>query len=192
APGNQLVDYSVKVFYDDMFNLSPYQGSSTDDLDKMWDDLYGTARTLIDAHSAERLPNKTVRVNSGIHEGEYIVQFEVFHQLHCLNSLRKSIYRDRFPEMNVLNADMTVNKTNVNHYEHCLDRIRQGIMCHADVATIHWDWKDGSQLPFPIPAGRNGINMINMETTHVCRDFERIKRWAMERNLDDWDKDQII
>lgn len=65
-------------------------------------------------------------------------------------------------------------------------------MCHSDVATIHWNWKDGSELPFAMPVGKTGINLINMETTHVCRNFAKIQSWARERNLKEWDESVIM
>jgi hypothetical protein len=77
--------------------------------------------------------------------------------------------------------------------EHCIDRIRQGIQCHADVATLHWNWKDASQLAsVVVPEGKLGINFIDMGSTHVCRNFEAIQVWARERNLDDGDWDNSI
>jgi hypothetical protein len=39
----------------------------------------------------------------------YMIQLEVFHNLHCLNMLRKSLYPDEYPEMVEYNPDGTIN-----------------------------------------------------------------------------------
>jgi len=134
APANEVVEHSIKAFYDGQWNFSPYQGTPTDELDQMWDDLYaGTARTLIDETVASKLPNKTVKLETGKHAGKYMVQLEVFHQLHCLvrlhaclsyfdlsnakqNGLRKSLYPDRFPDDSVTDADGKVIQAAVLHF----------------------------------------------------------------------------
>lgn len=60
--------------------------------------------------------------------------------------------------------------------EHCVDRIRQGIQCASDVGTIFWQWQEwakGWQL--------------SMKTTHSCRNFDDISKWAKARENPTWD-----
>ena len=40
----------------------------------------------------------------------YVVTLGVFHQLHCVNHLRRALYRDEFPELWQYNADGTVKR----------------------------------------------------------------------------------
>jgi hypothetical protein len=40
-------------------------------------------------------------------------------------------------------------------------------MCHGDVATVYWQWRDKKRIPLP-----------SLAITHTCRDFEAIKGWA--------------
>jgi hypothetical protein len=56
----------------------------------------------------------------------------------------------------------------VFHRDHCLDYIRQALMCHAD-ATFE-------------PLTSVGIN--GMGATHQCRDFDKIFSWAYEHRSD--------
>ncbi|KAF7617342.1 hypothetical protein AFLA_005383 [Aspergillus flavus NRRL3357] len=62
------------------------------------------------------------------------------------------------------------------HWDHCIDSIRQALMCHADVSPI----------PFHInvPA-RKGI-FPRLATTHTCRNFTKIQEWARERFAGEW------
>jgi hypothetical protein len=49
---------------------------------------------------------------------DYLVQLDVWHQLHCLNDLRKLLYPERFPGM----AEMTTN----------------GKIDRDDIMFMHW------------------------------------------------------
>lgn len=56
--------------------------------------------------------------------------------------------------------------------DHCIDSIRQSIMCHGDIATVYWQWMPVRQQPLP-----------RLEITHTCRDFDAITDWAKEHRL---------
>jgi hypothetical protein len=56
---------------------------------------------------ASHLLNKTLPAP---HDSDkYMIQLEVFHNLHCLNMLRKSLYPDQYPEMWEYHENGTVN-----------------------------------------------------------------------------------
>lgn len=59
--------------------------------------------------------------------------------------------------------------------DHCLDYIRQGIQCQADLTPLlfKWDEPTGNVLP------EFGI-------THTCRNWDKIHAWAKERKADHW------
>jgi len=40
----------------------------------------------------------------------YIIELEVFHQLHCLNDIRKAFYPERYPGKWPYNEDGTINR----------------------------------------------------------------------------------
>lgn len=60
------------------------------------------------------------------------------------------------------------------HMSHCLDSIRQSLMCSADVSLIVWKWDAEAGQSFP-----------RGDVVHLCRDFDRIKELAVARQLDD-------
>lgn len=55
----------------------------------------------------------------------------------------------------------------MKHMDHCIDSLRQSLMCSSDLAPIPYAWNTKYQQNMPIAA-----------TTHTCRDFEAIKEWA--------------
>lgn len=76
----------------------------------------------------------------------------MYHQLHCLDILRRSFNRQRyFP--NVTDAQFNYHRRKYIHsrtvigelikhclarLDHCLDYMRQIVLCHADVDMIYW------------------------------------------------------
>ena len=64
----------------------------------------------------------------------------------------------------------------MRHIDHCIDSLRQAIMCQSDVSTLHFDW-----------SARNHENLVVAKTTHTCRKFDSIRRWTMDKNIRGWD-----
>ncbi|KAI8951413.1 hypothetical protein F4801DRAFT_589638 [Xylaria longipes] len=94
----------------------------------------------------------TIRLSDGFYT------LSVMHQLHCLWSIHQSFYT-------ALHADSgEVGMQDFPHIRHCVDYIRQALMCSADTTLEPVDLVLGGVT------GWNG--------THVCRDFGRVKTWA--------------
>lgn len=55
------------------------------------------------------------------------------------------------------------------HLEHCLDRLRQAIMCHGDLTPSPLYRFEG----YPVALGKSG--------KHTCRKFEPIRQWMDKR-----------
>jgi hypothetical protein len=90
-------------------------------------------------------PNKT----SGIagDPGYYLAELEIYHQLHCLvewnaspggrylwmlqNQIRQALHPKYYP-----NWGMHTIGAREFHIDHCVDRIRQGLMCNADTSVL--------------------------------------------------------
>lgn len=62
---------------------------------------------------------------------------------------------------------------NSPHIDHCIDALRQSIMCHGDIATVYWRWLPPRNIPLP-----------RLEVTHTCRVFDRIRDWGKKRQID--------
>ncbi|KAH8882945.1 hypothetical protein GQ53DRAFT_831136 [Thozetella sp. PMI_491] len=173
SPANQAIEYEDVTFFDNIRNFSPYQMPPSDYVDRIWEDLYTYGdNQRIDAESARRLPNATVVIPGT--EGDGLVTLEVFHVLHCLNLLRKGLWPDRYPEEAVFrNGERDDFLT--THYLHCIDRLRQNVMCHSNTGTLYYYWNEEKEVP---------RWMVNMETPQKCRNFDRIHQWAKEHHYD--------
>lgn len=90
-------------------------------------------------------------------------------KLHCLNSIRQIVYGTNKwynPE----------DRQDQIHIDHCIDYLRQVLMCHSDVTAI-------THAPRPKPY--NSILMPwrpNFAVTHTCRNFWQLHDWAGKRN----------
>lgn len=62
------------------------------------------------------------------------------------------------------------HETDIRHLDHCVDMLRQAIMCAADISPFVWarDPRDGRA---------KGLTSI----THTCRNWDAIAEWAAER-----------
>ncbi|OBT70906.1 hypothetical protein VF21_10406 [Pseudogymnoascus sp. 05NY08] len=65
--------------------------------------------------------------------GYSLYSLGVYHQLHCLNRIRKSFYRDKL----LPNDD---DEEFNFHKNHCFDVLRQAILCYGDTSLVYW-WK---------------------------------------------------
>ncbi|PYI33852.1 hypothetical protein BP00DRAFT_338038 [Aspergillus indologenus CBS 114.80] len=72
----------------------------------------------------------------------------VYHDLHCINTLRRWIHRDYY-HPNLTGAEF--NKFQA-HTSHCLDMLRQTVQCHADAYLMTFRWTDSEPKPAFNPA----------------------------------------
>ncbi|KAF5313157.1 hypothetical protein D9619_003702 [Psilocybe cf. subviscida] len=168
SPVQHLVSYHVKTFnFGIGDDLSSFQQPPSDHLDQMWEDLYDFGVHKLTKEEASILPNKTSAIPGDV-DGSYISEIEVFHQLHCLNMIRQALYPEHYP-------DMALGQPKADeHIGHCIDSIRQSLMCHADTSTIVWQWDEKQQK-----------TTFRGNVAHTCRDFEAIQDWARERRYTD-------
>jgi hypothetical protein len=59
---------------------------------------------------------------------------------------------------------------------HCLDIIRQQLMCTVDVGVFGQVWYRAE--PTDVPAA-----FVDFNTNHKCRNYEDIRKWAEVRQL---------
>ncbi|KAG4443326.1 hypothetical protein IFR05_001195 [Cadophora sp. M221] len=110
----------------------------------------------------------------------YMSEIDVFHQLHCLDALRRT---------NVLNYDYYWGSIYnyeppvmfESHVDHCIDILRQNIMCNSDLDMLTYNWRHTQHNPFP-----------DVGPKKFCRDFDALMRWQEEVELKDepakWEK----
>lgn len=62
------------------------------------------------------------------------------------------------------------------HTTHCLDMLRQVLMCNPDIGVLGQVWWQPEDGPDPIA-------FVDFNTKHRCRDYGGIRMWAEEHQL---------
>lgn len=125
--------------------------------------------------SSNKDPSRSVRAPESWGQGHdaFVAQVDVFHQIHCLNELRKEIFYDHYYNGP---AD-TVHK---DHKSHCIHMLLQNLMCHADTEIVTHNWVHNSRIPDPKERPLPDFDVVKQ-----CRDFDRILEWARENAVGD-------
>jgi hypothetical protein len=136
--------------------------------------------------------NDEFALGTGKHKNDILAMFEgiyfnlakgytllitkVFHQLHCLNNLRKFIYRKSWNYSDVFDDyhDETTEdfKMTQNHLNHCILSLKENIQCHSDVSLALF--KQDNQRLQPWAA---------YSAPQKCRKFDLIQSWVRENSL---------
>jgi Mycotoxin biosynthesis protein UstYa len=87
------------------------------------------------------------------------------HHLHCLHAIWKDHHISKFPEDLKEKADMP--HIHELHFEHCVDMIRQQLMCNFDTGLITFRWVEGLDIPYP-----------DFNTEHKCTNYDAIRDWS--------------
>ena len=80
--------------------------------------------------------------------------------------IRKALRPDYYKPQNI-GADGEDMLLGSHHIDHCVDSIRQTLMCNADITPLTWTWDDRRQKHF------------NRGTVlHTCKRFDKLLDWA--------------
>ncbi|KAJ4153789.1 hypothetical protein LMH87_010261 [Akanthomyces muscarius] len=167
SPAQKAVEYETLTITHNLDNsTSKYRGEPSPTIDAAWDELlqYNNIRVS----SAELLVANLTSV--ALHDtpsgDSHLVTLDVYHTLHCVNRARKALYPAYYTSPNRPEVDRA-------HVEHCLDLLRQVLMCHGDVALHTYQWRDDVRVPWPTFA-----------TTHQCTRWDRIVDWSRGRSVE--------
>ncbi|KAK3317707.1 hypothetical protein B0T19DRAFT_435447 [Cercophora scortea] len=168
SPAQDALEYEVRKFRLGLDgDTTEFQGQPSPELDKNWSNLYDMGINLIPRGMAAKLPNKTI-IFPHDEQRRYLVELDVFHQLHCLNMIRQALhpeyYKPHTPGPHPGEEDELLGH---DHVDHCVDAIRQSLMCNADISVLTWRWNRKQKK-----------NMEMGTILHTCRRFDKIQDWA--------------
>ncbi|KAF2206496.1 hypothetical protein CERZMDRAFT_12417, partial [Cercospora zeae-maydis SCOH1-5] len=87
------------------------------------------------------------------------------HDMHCLNELRRALYFNKDYYRQFEDDSLTPEWDRVSHIRHCLDNIRERIMCSADTGVIPTVWVNEEEN-YPL-FGRE----------HKCYSYDALMDW---------------
>jgi Mycotoxin biosynthesis protein UstYa len=105
----------------------------------------------------------------------YLAYLESAHQLHCLQALWEDHHFAKYPHLFPGLAEKLRTQPNITeyHYEHCVDVIRNRLMCTADSQLVTFRWVEGVSGPYPY-----------FNTKHTCNNYEALLEWDQSRWAD--------
>ncbi|KAI0148052.1 hypothetical protein F4776DRAFT_295276 [Hypoxylon sp. NC0597] len=106
----------------------------------------------------------------GLGEDAYLGAFDVYHQIHCLNTLRQNAYRDYYHLKTRNHSVMGLQEIHINH---CVDILLQALQCSGNVNFMTYHWVAGQEYPQP-----------DMSINRQCINFEKLTAFRKEHGLD--------
>ncbi|KAI0022069.1 hypothetical protein F4780DRAFT_735450 [Xylariomycetidae sp. FL0641] len=172
SPAAAAVKYETQHFDLPPIAEGPFIGKG-DDVDERWEYISRVGDTMISRDEMLDLglnPDISLAITDPEGKPGYRVAIEVFHQLHCLNLLRQHVYKDHYAPMGGDTA--APHKDLEGHLDHCIDALRQFVMCQGDVGVFSFNYPFNDGDPWP-----------DYSTPHTCRNFESIRTWAVEHTV---------
>ncbi|ESZ90385.1 hypothetical protein SBOR_9221 [Sclerotinia borealis F-4128] len=167
--------YETVRFNGSLFTNTIYREDPSPEVDQAWYNLGTNYKAII--IPTEDAPKAGIsldhfRVDEKDGGPGYPATVEVLHQLHCLNLLRQGLYynseyyhkRGEGPFKN----EEFVLKAHINH---CLDTIRQRLMCTAETDAHPYLWAMSGQHTHLYP---------DFNRDHKCKNFDDIRKFAEE------------
>ena len=146
-----------------------YVGPPSAAIDAAWHELIRWRYFKITEEEVIQIFGKDHVVDNTTRYG-YRIGLDALHGLHCVDVVRKALDKDHyFP---------TSQQPDRGHTDHCIDHIRQLLMCNADMTPLPVVMYPGK--------GIDGAPFVMSDVTHTCRDWNAIRTWVNGRDhLDD-------
>jgi len=151
-----LVEYKPRILPN--FLHSSFSGTNHYEIDLQWHDLLDNISLRVTDEELAKNHNhkESVRLPEG---GGQLVWLEASHHLHCVKMLRQWSYRDTyFPIDHKSMAYLKMER----HIDHCLEMLRQVVMCRPDTSLTTFLWVNTQDKPI--------LNIDPLE--HDCVDWD--------------------
>ncbi|KAI6710416.1 hypothetical protein JHW43_007063 [Diplocarpon mali] len=174
SPAQGAVKYEIKQFDLPPVPEGPFVGKGPE-VDAAWDYITNSiGDTMVSRDEMIQMkldPDGALEITDpATGKRGFRVAVEVFHQLHCLDLLRQSNYKAYYKP---LGGDTAAPKHDLEgHMDHCIDALRQFVMCQGDVNIFAFRFPFGDGDPWP-----------DYTTPRVCRNYENIRKWAVEHTV---------
>ncbi|CAG9986681.1 unnamed protein product [Clonostachys byssicola] len=165
------ITYRTHTFDGSFMDENIYRQEGSPEVDAAWEALGVDSRAGIISKEdglASGLDSSFVQ-RADKYGGGFLVNVEGMHHLHCLNLLRKSLYFN-YDHYKNLGHHAFKNEEPIlrRHVTHCLDTIRQVLMCNVDTGVLGQVWANPNN-PTAFP---------DFNTKHVCKNYEGVRKWA--------------
>ncbi|KAG2751562.1 hypothetical protein P692DRAFT_20830824 [Suillus brevipes Sb2] len=175
SPALEAVESIGTVKFEGTFRSnSIYSKGLLQEIDSAWDSVSFDGRrpvrmTLDQLLRTGEKPSPAMVKYPDEYGGGYMATVEVFHQLHCLDMLRRASHGDQYYHHGVMHESDEEYRT---YLDHCIEWLRQSAMCSSDVTMVTREWVSGITTP-----------VANFDGRRECRNFEKILNWVDEHRV---------
>ncbi|KAI0126814.1 hypothetical protein BJ170DRAFT_684396 [Xylariales sp. AK1849] len=106
----------------------------------------------------------------GLGDDAYATVLDVYHQIHCLNSLRQIAYGSYYNRSQGRADTLLLREMHINH---CTDILLQALQCSGNLNLITMHWVETQLQPWP-----------DMSLNKQCVDFPHLTEWRKEATID--------
>ncbi|KAK3338924.1 hypothetical protein B0H65DRAFT_511221 [Neurospora tetraspora] len=140
-----------------------FMGKPRPELDQAWHDLLDS--TLI-KYSADELFLANNATSVQHKDGGFVGGLGISHSLHCLKRLKQYLHPEYYYGHEAQDWDELYS-----HVDHCLESLRQEILCNADVNVYTLKWTPHSRFK----------PTVKVPQPHACVDWEALHGWMKGR-----------
>ncbi|KAJ1323543.1 oxidase UstYa family protein [Microdochium nivale] len=170
SPARDAVFYEKVQHYNQLNATSIYMGDPRPELNDAWEHLLTPEMIRVSRNDLDKIGKDSIPIQD--EEGGYLANLEVFHQLHCLRALRMFMAKDYYPGSAFL-WRKTHGEVIPFHLDHCINGLRQYLMCHADVSLNTYNWIEDYKKPWG-----------DWDVQHECRNWDSIYQWSTDHHVD--------
>ncbi|CEJ87240.1 hypothetical protein VHEMI04349 [[Torrubiella] hemipterigena] len=146
-----------------------FAGEPSPELDAAWRDLLDNTTIRV---SKEDLDYYNVTSLPFADGSGYASEIFMTHELHCLKKIRQWVYKEHYFE----HVQGFARNELARHINHCIETLRQGIMCRGDVSLATYTYLGNASYVKGVTARTWG--------THQCANFDAIMKWNRENAVD--------
>ncbi|EHK26506.1 uncharacterized protein TRIVIDRAFT_81530 [Trichoderma virens Gv29-8] len=171
SPATDAVEKELRPFS----LVSPYNAHPGPETDKLWHNLVNTGAMF--PLSEEQFSEVNDSPSTGVKfthdpQGRYLGTLASTHQIHCVDSLRKGLWF-HYKHYKALNDPLFIDKDPPEkHLMHCVEMLRNAVMCFGDVSVITYNWKRGHPGP-----------KASFKSMHACQKWHKIEEWRIAHNV---------
>ncbi|KAH8805515.1 hypothetical protein F5884DRAFT_835828 [Xylogone sp. PMI_703] len=178
--GGIKLDRDNKTFYREKGTGTQYVGRPSPEIDQAWDNLLLGLNFDVSPGQVMHLQEETYKWPS---DQQYFLGLDVFHSLHCLNRVRQALDVDyyqheldmpghpaRHDYIAVAARHSNGATIDIEFIDHCIDHIRQALMCHADLTPMTWEQRADKLI-------------LKTSTVHTCRNFQKIWDYSVDPTI---------
>lgn len=154
----------------DAWGPNPYTFKPSHESNMAWEKLQKVRGISLSPDEAKTMNVPLTGLRSNGH-GRVASILGVQHNLHCIRIIRQVLY----PNYYYPNSTMEERAALVGHAGHCLESLRQSVMCVPDLAPRSVLWEDEHKEDIKINPSVNGL---------MCLRWESLVEWAVDEQRD--------